>query len=193
MNFLAHAFLSGNDTNLIIGNMIADFVKGSHFNQYPTAIQKGIVLHREIDRYTDHHPIVKSCRKLFYPEISHYALVIVDVVFDHFLGKHWEKYHLSDLKTFSQNVYTLMENNHSVLPERFQFILPRMIAHDWLTSYSHKELLFESFHGLSRRSPGFIYAEKTKELFLKNESELEESFFIFFPELIAHTNKKRLS
>ena len=56
MNYLAHAFLSFNDSGLLIGNMISDFVKGKKQFDYTPDIQKGIRLHRMIDTYTDAHP-----------------------------------------------------------------------------------------------------------------------------------------
>src|SRR5947207_2830586 len=51
MNFLAHAFLSFNDPGLLVGNMIADSVKGKEADNYPDRIRQGILLHREIDSF----------------------------------------------------------------------------------------------------------------------------------------------
>ena len=49
MNYLAHILLSGTSPDVMIGNFIADSIKGSKYNSYPLQIQKGILLHRQID------------------------------------------------------------------------------------------------------------------------------------------------
>ena len=53
MNYLAHIYLSGNDPDLIFGNFIADAVPGKQYKNYSNRIQEGIILHREIDSFTD--------------------------------------------------------------------------------------------------------------------------------------------
>jgi len=186
MNFLAHAYLSGDDPDILAGNIMADFVKGKAISAYSPAIQKGIYMHRKIDLFTDTHPAVKECRKLFYPAIRHYAMVIVDVVFDHFLGKNWKHYHPQPLPEYTQQVYELLAGYEPLFPERFRFVFPRMRAHDWLLSYASEEGLSGSFYGLSHRSPAFTFPQETMELFRLHSIRLEHHFMQFFPELVAH-------
>ena len=76
MNFLAHIFLSGKDENLTIGNFIADSVKGKKYLKYPAGIQKGIILHRAIDSYTDTHPVVRKSTSRLFKTYSHYLSLI---------------------------------------------------------------------------------------------------------------------
>jgi acyl carrier protein phosphodiesterase len=189
MNFLAHAYLSGDRNELLTGNMITDFIKGGNITAFSPGIQEGIFLHRQIDLFTDTHPLVKECRRLFSPVIRHYAMVIVDVVFDHFLAKNWNMYHPLPLRTFTQETYRRLDRYSDIFPERFQYVFPRMRANDWLYGYSEEEGLFGSFRGLSYRSPGFQFAEETVELFLMHREELERRFHLFFPELIEHCRK----
>jgi hypothetical protein len=65
LNYLAHAYLSFNDSNLLLGNMISDYVKGKKKFDYPIKIQQGIHLHRLIDEFTDFHPITKEAKQFF--------------------------------------------------------------------------------------------------------------------------------
>ena len=58
MNFLAHIYLSGNNDLLKIGNFMAYGIRGNDYLDYPEGIQKGIILHREIDTFKDSHPIL---------------------------------------------------------------------------------------------------------------------------------------
>ena len=87
MNYLAHVYLSGSDQNIMIGNFIADSIKGSKYLEYPIAIQKGILLHRKIDSFTDHHPSFRNSTKKLHQRYGHYSGIIVDIFYDHFLAK----------------------------------------------------------------------------------------------------------
>ena len=88
MNYLAHIYLSGDDDeDLMIGNYIGDCVKGRRISDYPFRIQCGLLLHREIDSFTDTHPVYLQSKRRFMPVAGHYAGVVCDVVYDHFLAK----------------------------------------------------------------------------------------------------------
>src|SRR5690349_12341831 len=99
MNFLAHIFLSGDDPEIMVGNFIGDFVKGRNLDdRFSSGIVKGIELHRAIDEYTDSHPVVAQSKNRLRPKYRHYAPVIVDVFYDHFLAKNWKNYHPTSLE-----------------------------------------------------------------------------------------------
>ena len=84
MNFLAHIYLSGDNDLLKIGNFMADSVHGKRYLDYTDDLQKGILLHRFIDTFTDAHPIYRQSRRRLYEKYGHYAGVIMDFVYDHF-------------------------------------------------------------------------------------------------------------
>ena len=92
MNYLAHVYLSEADEALTICNFIADHVKGKANLDYLETIQKGILLHRKIDHFTDQHPLFKKNVNLLFPQFGHYSRVIVDMFFDHFLASQLEFY-----------------------------------------------------------------------------------------------------
>src|SRR5690606_22500694 len=136
MNFLAHIYLSGNEEGIILGNFIADGIKGKHYQNYPPKIAKGILLHRAIDTFTDAHPTVHQSTARLHKNYSHYSGVIVDILYDHFLAKNWDKYSVIPLAEFVQNFYTLLQKNFNDLPTRIQNMMPYMIADNWLYNYS---------------------------------------------------------
>lgn len=189
MNFLAHAYLSFDDPEILVGNMIADALKGNQPDQYPASIQKGIYLHRNIDAYTDQHPLVKATRKIFYPAISHYALVISDVIYDHFLGVNWNKYHHETLFDFSQRTYKELGNRMMFVPERFQRIFGFMKEDNWFVMYSKRQGIHKTIDRLSYRSKGFTFSKETIDIFEKNYSELENHFLEFFPQLVENSRE----
>ena len=132
MNFLAHIYLSGEDDRITIGNFIADKIHGKAYKKYPFDIQKGILLHREIDTFTDAHPIVRQSTKRLHTNYGHYSSVIVDILYDHFLAKNWKAYSTIPLKDFTVSFYNLLEESYEILPLRIQNLMPFMIADNWL-------------------------------------------------------------
>jgi acyl carrier protein phosphodiesterase len=187
MNFLAHAYLSFNDPDVLIGNMMADAVRGKQADGYPDKIRNGILLHRSIDTFTDQHELVKATRKIFYPVIHHYALVISDVIYDHFLGNNWHKFSTEDLSTFSMRSYQDMGHRIHYAPEKFKSIFPFMQEHNWFMLYASKEGIHETIMRLSHRSKQFIWGKETVELLNLHYQVLENHFLAFFPELVEHT------
>src|SRR6187200_947443 len=117
MNFLAHTYLSGNNEKLMIGNFIADFVKGKKKDDYPDEIRKGIELHRFIDFYTDHHDIVMNSIRRVHPRQEKYSGVVVDILYDHFLAANFKEFSDTPLQDYSNNTYGILKKNWDVLPE----------------------------------------------------------------------------
>ena len=71
MNFLAHIYLSGDNDLIKIGNFMADGIRGRQYEKYPLEIQKGIILHRAIDTFTDAHPIFRQSTKRLHQNYHH--------------------------------------------------------------------------------------------------------------------------
>lgn len=135
MNFLAHIFLSGDDELLKIGNFMADGIRGKKYEDYPVTIQKGILLHRFIDSYTDNHPVFKKSTQRLHANYHHYAGVIVDMFYDHFLAKNWSQYCSQALENYAADFYDALERNYEILTPRVQNMLPYMIKNNWLYNY----------------------------------------------------------
>ena len=152
MNFLAHLYLSGKEEEVIIGNFVADSVKGNFLDRFPEGMERGIRLHREIDHYTDQHPVFKSSRNRLSPRYRMYAGVIVDLYYDHFLAKYWNEFSKEDLTEFVSMTYFLLVRKFHLLPPRSRRILPFMITQNWLVGYRDLAMLQRVFNGMSRRT-----------------------------------------
>jgi len=189
MNFLAHAYLSGDSEELLIGNFIADAVKGSAINNYSGKIKEGILLHRSIDAFTDSHPVVRTSIERLRPDYHKYSGVLVDIFYDHFLAKNWNRHSNIELKVFAARVYSIMQNNYAQLPQRSQQLLPYMIRFDWLTNYAHLEGIQRVLNGMSRRTTFVSNMEKAVKNLVNNYAEFEAEFNAFFPELLQHSEK----
>ncbi len=190
MNYLAHIYLSGDNENLKIGNFIADSVKGKQFISFPEEIQKGIILHRAIDNFTDTHKIVKKSVHRLFPVYSHYSTVIVDILYDHFLAANWKDYSDIPLEVYAQNFYALLHENYDDLPARVQRFLPYMEEDNWLVSYASIDgigkILYQMDHRTKNKS-GMKNAVHELKLYYK---EFEQEFKLFFSELEKFSNDK---
>ena len=183
MNYLAHAYLSFSDNEILAGNMISDFVKGKTRYDYPAGIQEGITLHREIDRFTDDHPAVKKAKEIFRPAYRLYSGAITDVVFDHFLAIDESLFREKSLEEFTKETYEKLAMFSAHFPEKFAAMFPYMKMQNWLFNYSKKWGIEKSLGGLVRRSAYMKESETAFSLFNENYTELSVIFKTFFPDV----------
>ncbi len=184
MNYLAHLYLSGENELLKVGNFIGDYVKGKQHEKYEPTIQRGILLHRQIDSFTDTHSTIKEAVQFFRPEYRKYSGIIIDIVFDHFLASGWNNYSELSLRNFSKHSYAVLLSNFSVLPKRVKLFLPFLIQHKRLESYASFKGLRESLEIMSRRTSLPDKTDFAMQVLQDNYSDLEELFKSFFPELL---------
>ena len=190
MNFLAHAYLSGPDDKILLGNFTGDFIKGRQaLNNYDRQIIRGVELHRAIDEFTDNHPIVHESKTRLRSTFRHYAGVIVDVFYDHFLATHWNLFHHQPLDTFAAHTYRTLESFSAILPMEFKRMLPYMIRGNWLVHYKEIEGIHRTLSGMASRTPYNSKMEKASDDLRKYYSEFEEEFERFFPRLKAFADE----
>ena len=182
MNYLAHIYLSDNQPELQIGNFIADSVKGKNYTNYPEGIQKGILLHRKIDSFTDSHQIVKDCKRKF-TDYGHYPGVITDIVFDHFLAKNWSNYHQVPLSKFTADFYLLLQKNIEILPPRVQQFYPVMKKHNWLLKYETIAGISDILFQMNMRTRNISKMNYSVIELREHYDYLEAQFGMFFKEL----------
>jgi acyl carrier protein phosphodiesterase len=190
MNFLAHIYLSFDDDEITLGNFIADSIRGNKYKHLPDRVQKGILLHRKIDTYTDAHAIPKISSKRLHLNYSHYSRVIVDIFYDHFLAKNWNRYSEVPLDVFVERFYDLLEDNFTILPQGVQRMMPYMISDNWIYNYSKMEGIGRVLNGMNRRTKN-----KSKMNFAiidleEHYEDFEKEFTEFFEDLIIFSRHK---
>ena len=186
MNFLAHSYLSFNHTEILVGNMISDFVKGRKKYTYPEGIQKGIQLHRDIDTFTDDHEATREARLFLKPAVGLYAGAFVDVLYDHFLAN--DPLEFDDVSLMDHSVKTCerLGSHHEALPAKFQSMLPFMTSQNWLYHYKHVEGIKNSFAGVARRAAYLENSQEVFELFLRHYASLQKCYNSFFGSVKAY-------
>ena len=190
MNFLAHIYLSGNNDFIKIGNFMADGIRGTDYLNFPDDIKKGILLHRQIDTFTDSHLVYRKSKHRLHEKYGHYSGVIMDILYDHFLAKNWKKYSEEKLEDFASNFYKSLFNNEEILTEKTKNMLPYMYDRNWLVSYATiagiEMILFQMDYRTKHRANMQEAVVELKQFY----ADFEEEFTIFFNELIDFSNKK---
>ncbi|MBI5858944.1 MAG: DUF479 domain-containing protein [Sphingobacteriales bacterium] len=190
MNYLAHSYLSFNHPEILVGNLISDFVKGKKKFDYPTGIQKGIALHRAIDIFTDGHAATNEAKEIFRPAYRLYAGAFVDVVYDHFLACDENEFSEKSLLDFSKKVYATVDDHLHWLPEKFAGMYPYMKEHNWLFNYSSRWGAGKSLGGVVRRSVYLTESETASRLFEDNYQPLQTYFRRFWVDVKSFARKE---
>ncbi|AKP52173.1 acyl carrier protein phosphodiesterase [Cyclobacterium amurskyense] len=190
MNFLAHAYLSFDQPKVLVGNFIGDFVRGNLNVQFERDIITGIMLHREIDSYTDKHPLVKEAQKLLKPKFARYSSVITDMYFDYFLAKNWEQYSPVKLEDYTKSVYKLLESERAILPSKFLLPFKYMKEENWLMAYGTMAGIQRSFTGMAYRTTFDSKMELAPKFLQENHAVIESYFERFFEDLIQFSKNK---
>jgi acyl carrier protein phosphodiesterase len=190
VNLLAHLYLSGADEQRMIGNFIADHVRGATIHRLPPEIQQGVQLHRKIDHYTDHHPVVAETKTRLRPVVGKYAPVVADIYYDHFLARNWSRFSDTPLEVFARSFYKLITEYDEWIPERTKRMLSYMISGNWLVSYAEIDGIDRVLKGMSRRASFENGMDWSGVELKKNYSGYHDEFNRFFPDLIRFTESE---
>jgi len=190
MNFLAHQYLSGESEKIKLGNFIGDYIKGKKYQNYHSEVQKGILLHRNIDHFTDHHPIALNSSKRLKKGYKRYSGVVVDVIYDHFLAKNWNSYHSESISNFVDLSHEVLIRNYLALPTRVKLFLPFLIQSRRMESYASLDGLKTALEIMSKhtslpKESDYAIATLTNEY-----NEFESEFNLFMKDLIRYVSSE---
>jgi acyl carrier protein phosphodiesterase len=189
MNYLAHIYLSGKEPQVILGNFMADSIKGKQYKNYTKQIQKGILLHRHIDSTTDAHPSFRNSTRRLHANYGHYSGIIVDIFYDHFLAKNWDDYATISLEEFANKNYKLFKENHTLLTLQIQYMLPNMVQNNWLYNYQYFEGIADTLTGMNRRTKNKSGMDKATYELIEYYEAFEADFRVVFRTLMQRSEK----
>jgi len=189
LNWLAHVFLSEPEVEFRLGNLLADIVRGEELRRMSAGFQRGVQKHKQIDAFTDSHPLVKRSRARVSAESRRFSGVLVDVFYDHLLATHWDRYSPIVLDAFTAKFYADIEASKIELPASARVTLDRIIRHDLLGSYRRIEGVERSL----RRLSAYLSSRWRREFALEkgvadlvaHRAGFEADFAEFFPQLQA--------
>jgi acyl carrier protein phosphodiesterase len=152
MNFLAHLYLGPPDPQRLLGGLLGDFVNGRVVDMdLPAAVREGVWLHRQIDLFTDAHPLVRRSKQRVSPERRRFAGILVDMFYDHLLARYWDDFSEESLDSFTRRSYRLLLAQRDLIPLTAWPIIERMATHDWLSSYAELGSLHLAVNNTARR------------------------------------------
>jgi len=193
MNFLAHLHLAHLAESSLLGNLLADFVRGNPHQQWPTPVADGILMHRRLDAMTDALPEVQEARPLFRAETRRVAPITLDVVWDHFLARHWESLCPDrSLAAFSRFAEQRIVPQLAGTPEGFQALNAVMWRERWFEHYAEPARLARVLSGMAQRRPRLASLRDSYHDFTAHYDQLEQLFFRFYPRLMALATSKTL-
>jgi acyl carrier protein phosphodiesterase len=189
MNFLAHIYLSGDSRDLLIGNFIGDYVKGKDYENYPEAVQQGILLHRKIDFFTDSHKITRKAKEFVRGEYGLYAGIVIDIFYDHFLSANWDLYSDMPLRQYVRHRYRMLDTGFSIFPVGVKAWFPYFIKSNWLEAYTSFHGLIMVFKRMSYRTSLPDHSEYAVSQLKDNYEIMGEYFSLFFTEIREWINR----
>lgn len=188
MNYLAHFYLSYGDPEILVGNFLGDFVRKSEMDALPKRVQEGVLIHREIDRFMDTHEIVKQSKEKL-KRHGHYASVIIDVLYDHYLAKKWSSYHNVELNKYAGECYAILRGYEHLFNEKASMFFYYMQKRNWIQVYPTIEGISGILFSMSKRTPYETTMGSAGEDLKEFYTEFEKEFLEYFPLIEEHVNR----
>jgi acyl carrier protein phosphodiesterase len=188
MNYLAHLVLSGKNEEVLFGNFIADAVKGKSYLTWSTNIQKGILLHRFIDHYTDTNPHYLAGKRRFYKKFPKMGGVINDILYDHLLWKYENKNQTIDLNKEINRFYKILDNFSVKMPDKIKHLYIYMRRDDWLNNYQYESGIKNILKRMGKRINYSKNLDLSFEIYKNSISDYKKEFEIFYNEIKEKTS-----
>ncbi len=185
MNYLGHMVLSGVDEKILLGNFLGDHVCNKTLHLYDSSIQKGIELHREIDLFTDSHPISRELRAMLFDEYRHRSRVILDLFYDHFLAADFRDFHGVSISDYVVKVSDILQNQLHLMPESAKHYFMAMEKYGWLEGYASIDGIRLILNQMSRRK-NMDPMGPSVEVLKKHYPHFKAQTHAFLHEAIAH-------
>lgn len=193
MNFLAHLHLASLANSSLAGNLMADYVRGDPLPHWPADIAAGIALHRRLDALTDSLPEVLSAKRLFRAETRRVAPITLDVVWDHFLSRHWQRINPDQpLPLFLAHAQAAIEPMLAQSPEGFQRLNSYLWRERWMERYADADYLQRVLRGMAARRPRLAALADSWHDFATHYAALDRFFWQFYPQLMARAAAQQL-
>lgn len=193
MNYLAHLYLSGDNDFVKIGNFMADSIHGRSYEIYESNIKRGILLHRAIDSFTDTHPVYRKSKHRLHTKYGHYAGVIMDIFYDHFLAKNWNSYTTIPLEEFTISFYSLLDAHYEILTPKIKSIIPHLQHNNWLMCYASLAGMQTIMDQMQNRIKNRVPMHESIQDLQEHYAEFELEFTLFFEELQQYCNEKLIA
>jgi acyl carrier protein phosphodiesterase len=188
MNWLAHIFLSELNIESQLGNLLNDTCKGRVWLGASSLIEDGMRMHQKVDRFTDNHRAFAMSKSVLGRGLL--RGVVVDLVYDLLLTRHWNRYSNIPREVFLIEFYERAEVAIQDYPLGVQKFVKGLIKSDHLRHYQNFNDLEQTFIRVDKRlSKRLLKKESTLSylpLVIQEFNHIEQHFLEFFPELLKY-------
>lgn len=193
MNFLAHLHLASLAESSLLGNLLADFVRGNPQDEYSPEVVDGIRMHRRVDTLTDGLPTVRLARGYFSADTRRVAPITLDVVWDHFLARHWEQLEPQrELREFVGQAQRQIQPHLALTPDRFQHLNNYLWPERWLERYAELPFIAQVLQGMAQRRPKLAALTDSFTDVERHYRQLEADFWHFYPQMMLQARQKQI-
>lgn len=192
MNHFAHIFLAQPSVESRVGNLLGDFARGVDANALPKAVSDGLANHRAVDAFTDQHPLVQDAKRVFSARRRRFAGVALDVLFDHYLIRHWTRFSDARLDAYVRGAYRDLGQGAYLMPPPMRRTTAAIVDHDWFGSYASLDNVGYALDRVAGRLRFANRFEGIVEEIREHDAQLEAVFLAFFPQLMAHVKARAL-
>lgn len=193
MNFLAHLHLASLAQSSLLGNLLADFVRGNPDDDFAPDIVAGIYMHRRVDVLTDGLPEVTTAKRWFRPETRRVSPITLDVMWDHFVSRHWSTLNPQiELAEFVAHARANIVPHLPDTPPRFINLNNYLWEERWLERYSDMAFIANVLNGMASRRPKLDALRASWQDLDDHYEPLEQLFWQFYPRMMALAQQKNL-
>ncbi len=183
MNYLGHLVLSGKNEQILFGNFIADAIKGNSYLDWPDNIQKGILLHRFIDDFTDNNPYYLKGKRRFYNGYPKIGGVINDIVYDFLLWQHYTENNILELNKEIIRFYKVLDKHREDMPKKIKFMYTYMKRDNWLLNYKYDWGVKRALRGIGKRINYSNNLDQSFDVVNNNFKDFKDEFQFFYSEI----------
>tara|TARA_B100001287_G_scaffold1985_1_gene1543 strand:+ start:5261 stop:5836 length:576 start_codon:yes stop_codon:yes gene_type:complete len=183
MNYLGHLVLSGHDEQVIFGNFIADAIKGNTYLEWPSKTQKGILLHRFIDNFTDNNVYYLKGKRRFYKDFPKIGGVVNDIVYDFLL---WQYYNDNNILKLNEEIirfHNVLDKKLEYMPEKIKIMYAYMKRDNWLLNYRYDWGVKKALRGIGNRLNYSNNLDQSFNIVNENIEDFKNEFQLFYSEI----------
>ena len=188
MNYLGHLVLSGNDSEILFGNFIADSIKGNSYTKWSEKIQKGILLHRFIDNFTDNHHHYLLGKRRFYEKFPKMGGIVNDILYDHLLWNYENKNQTLQLNKEIIRFYKILDNYSHKMPKKIKNLYKYMRRDDWLNNYQYENGMKKMLKRMGKRISYSNNLDLSFEIYKNSILDYEKEFELFYKDIKEKTS-----
>jgi len=183
VNFLAHSLFGFHDPELTAGQFCGDFIRGRDLSFLPAGVERGIRLHRHLDRFTDTHTALTPLRQAIPDVPRRLAGIVVDVMFDHYLARRWEQISRVSLDHHASFVVAALGRHAQHFPPSLKRFARLLETENILQNNVHLSSIELTLSRIAGRSNKFAALALNTAQLEPLRKTLIEPFDIFFPDL----------